>query len=95
MYRQITSDYEKYLCKSLSREEKLDVASSATPGIAKRKGRKVILRRDWEQIKDNVMTSPKTNSTDSSTNTQEKETIQAILNIQDIQKRTVTFSIAF
>ena len=42
-------------CKSLSREERLDIASSATPGIAKRKGRKVILRRDWEQIKDNIM----------------------------------------
>ena len=41
--------------KTFSNEERLDIANSATPGIAKRKGRKIILRRDWEQIKDNVM----------------------------------------
>ena len=41
--------------KTLSHEERLDIASSTTPGIAKRKGRKVSLRTDWEQIKDSVM----------------------------------------
>ena len=50
-----TNEHAFQAYKSLSREERLDIANSATPGIAKRKGRKIILRRDWEQIKDNVM----------------------------------------
>ena len=41
--------------KTLSHEERLDIASSTTAGIAKRKGRKVSLRTDWEQIKNGVM----------------------------------------
>ena len=50
-----TVEHAFQACKSLSREERLDIANSQTPGIAKRKGRKVVLRRDWEEVKDNVM----------------------------------------
>lgn len=31
------------------------IAEAQTPGIAKRMGRKVVLRSDWEEVKDKVM----------------------------------------
>ena len=41
--------------KSLSVDDRVMVASAATPGQAKKLGRKVTLREDWEQVKNSVM----------------------------------------
>lgn len=41
--------------KTLNIEERLAIASAATPGQAKRMGRKVSLRPDWESIKIDIM----------------------------------------
>jgi ribA/ribD-fused uncharacterized protein len=41
--------------KSLMPEVQLSVAQLATPGDAKRYGRKIVLRPDWEQVKKRVM----------------------------------------
>lgn len=41
--------------KSLSKEERVEIAKALTPGQAKRLGRKVKLRDDWETVKDEVM----------------------------------------
>lgn len=41
--------------KTFSNKERLVIANSTTPGIAKRRGRQVTLRKDWEQVKDSVM----------------------------------------
>lgn len=41
--------------KSLERNERLVIAALETPGRAKRAGRKVQLRRDWEQVSESVM----------------------------------------
>ena len=50
-----TVEHAFQLCKTLSQEERLDIVNSSAPGIAKRKGRKVTLRPNWEEIKDDVM----------------------------------------
>lgn len=41
--------------KTLDKVVRFDIAISTTPGQAKRKGRKVSLRPDWEQVKEQVM----------------------------------------
>lgn len=41
--------------KTTDRMWRIVISGTATPGIAKRYGRKVELRADWEQIKDKVM----------------------------------------
>ncbi len=41
--------------KTFDRVMKQIIADAATPGIAKRLGRKVQLRPDWEQVKVNIM----------------------------------------
>lgn len=41
--------------KTLNREEINYIASFDTPGQAKRAGRRITLREDWEEIKDEVM----------------------------------------
>ena len=41
--------------KTLDIEERKEIAALDTPGRAKRAGRKVHLRADWEEIKENVM----------------------------------------
>ena len=46
--------YFQYM-KTLSDEEGFDILAAATPGEAKRLGRKCNLRKDWESIKDFVM----------------------------------------
>lgn len=43
--------------KSLDPEERAFVMRSKTPGEAKRRGRMITLREDWDQIKDSVMLS--------------------------------------
>ena len=35
--------------------ERVAIANAATPGRAKQEGRRITLRHDWENIKDNVM----------------------------------------
>jgi ribA/ribD-fused uncharacterized protein len=46
--------YFQYM-KTPSDEEGIDILMAATPGAAKRLGKKCYLRKDWEQIKDVVM----------------------------------------
>lgn len=41
--------------KSLDKSERFNIAIQPTPGKAKRRGRRVALRSDWEQIKEDVM----------------------------------------
>jgi ribA/ribD-fused uncharacterized protein len=41
--------------KTLDRVARLEIANLETPGQAKRKGRNVTLRADWEEIKLDVM----------------------------------------
>ncbi len=41
--------------KTLSMEEEIDILASSTPGQAKRLGRVCYLRKDWEEVKDDVM----------------------------------------
>ena len=41
--------------KSLNRDERRSIAAAASPGKAKRMGRQVKLREDWEDIKLDVM----------------------------------------
>ena len=41
--------------KTFNEIEKKTIAAAATPGQAKRLGRRVSLRPDWEQVKDSVM----------------------------------------
>jgi len=42
--------------KTLNIQQRKQIADATTPGIAKRMGRKVILRNDWEDVKLGVMT---------------------------------------
>ena len=41
--------------KTLDLEKRAEIAAADTPGQAKRLGRKVALRPDWEEVKDQVM----------------------------------------
>ena len=41
--------------KTLDLHMKMTIATADNPGKAKRMGRKVVLREDWEEIKDQVM----------------------------------------
>lgn len=42
-------------CKTLDLNKCAEIAAAATPGEAKRLGRRVKLREDWEEVKDAVM----------------------------------------
>ena len=50
-----TSEHAFQAAKTLNPNEKEWVASASTPGEAKRRGRQVTLRPDWETVKDQVM----------------------------------------
>ena len=41
--------------KTMDIEERKEIASLPTPGAAKRAGRRVVLRGDWEDVKDGIM----------------------------------------
>lgn len=41
--------------KTFDCDKRAEIAAAATPGLAKRLGRKVELRKDWEEVKDMVM----------------------------------------
>ena len=50
-----TSEHAYQAMKSLDHEERLWVASLDTPGQAKRAGRHILLRSDWEEVKEEIM----------------------------------------
>jgi N-glycosidase YbiA len=50
-----TVEHAFQAAKTLTLEEKQAVAAATTPDSAKRKGRKVRLRPDWEQVKVGIM----------------------------------------
>lgn len=50
-----TSEHAYQAMKTLDEEEREEVRRQSTPGRAKRAGRKVTLRNDWEEIKVDVM----------------------------------------
>jgi N-glycosidase YbiA len=52
-----SSEHAFQAAKTLDMEERHRLASLSTPGKAKRAGRRVALRRDWEQIKIAIMTA--------------------------------------
>lgn len=51
-----TAEHAFQLAKAETIREKLYVANAPTPSEAKRRGRTVVLRQDWEAVKDRVMT---------------------------------------
>jgi ribA/ribD-fused uncharacterized protein len=42
-------------CKALDPAERRRIAAAATPGEAKRRGRRTTLRPDWEHVRDEIM----------------------------------------
>jgi ribA/ribD-fused uncharacterized protein len=50
-----TVEHAFQAAKTLSTEERATIAAMATPGQAKRAGRRVSLRSDWETVKFSVM----------------------------------------
>ena len=50
-----TTEHAYQAAKTAYQFEQLWIQAAETPGIAKRRGRKVTLRQDWEAIKDQVM----------------------------------------
>lgn len=51
-----TNEHAFQAAKTNDRQEKLKIAQARTPGVAKRAGRKVTLRPDWEEVKIGIMT---------------------------------------
>ena len=51
----ITSEHAYQAAKTLDFEKRAMIQNCATPGAAKRMGRRVELREDWEEVKDQVM----------------------------------------
>ena len=50
-----TVEHGYQAAKTLSDSERLWIKASPTPGVAKRRGKEVTLREDWEQVKLYVM----------------------------------------
>lgn len=50
-----TTEHAFQAAKSLDRDERLRIASLDTPGMAKREGRKLQLREDWDKVKVGIM----------------------------------------
>lgn len=50
-----TVEHAFQAAKTLSEEEQAAISIAKTPGIAKRLGRKVLLRSDWEEVKERIM----------------------------------------
>lgn len=50
-----TVEHAYQAAKTLDKRERLWLAGLRTPGQAKRRGRKLALRPDWEQVKDTIM----------------------------------------
>lgn len=50
-----TNEHFFQAMKTLDQEERKKIAAAATPGKAKRMGRQVQLREDWEEVKEDMM----------------------------------------
>lgn len=50
-----TVEHAFQAAKTLDLDEKIKISEANKPGIAKRMGRQVALRKDWEEIKDKIM----------------------------------------
>lgn len=50
-----TVEHAYQAAKSLDMEDRVHISECPTPGAAKKAGRKVKLRADWESVKDGVM----------------------------------------
>lgn len=50
-----TNEHFFQAMKTLSQEERRKIAEAKTPGVAKRMGRQVQLREDWEEVKEDMM----------------------------------------
>ena len=50
-----TNEHFYQAMKTTERSERLRMSELPSPGQAKREGRKLKIRSDWEQVKDNVM----------------------------------------
>lgn len=50
-----TVEHAFQAAKTMDISERQQIANLETPGAAKRAGRRVALRKDWEQVKDQVM----------------------------------------
>lgn len=50
-----TNEHFFQAMKTLDQEERKKIAAAATPGKAKRMGRQVQLREDWEEVKEDIM----------------------------------------
>ena len=50
-YRVSTAEHAFQMCKATNSLDKNKIASSSTPGIAKRHGRQITIRPDWEEVK--------------------------------------------
>ena len=50
-----TNEHFFQAMKTLDMDERCQIANSLTPGQAKRMGRKVSLRPDWEDVKEDIM----------------------------------------
>lgn len=50
-----TNEHFFQAMKTLSQEERRKIAEARTPGVAKRMGRQVQLREDWEEVKEDIM----------------------------------------
>ena len=50
-----TNEHFFQAMKTLDRDQRVQIAAALTPGLAKRMGRTLHLRPDWENIKEDVM----------------------------------------
>lgn len=50
-----TNEHFFQAMKTLDINERKKIAAAETPGQAKRMGRKVVLREDWEEVKEDIM----------------------------------------
>lgn len=54
-YTYSTVEHAFQAMKTTTEQDRIHIASAATPGIAKRRGRLVKIRSDWEKVKDQIM----------------------------------------
>jgi len=50
-----TTEHAYQAAKSIDHEDRIMIQMAATPGVAKRLGRKITIREDWNDVKLNVM----------------------------------------
>ena len=52
-----TVEHAYQAAKTLDLEQRAKIAASSTPGVAKREGKKVVIRQDWDEVKIPTMRS--------------------------------------